>query len=1568
MGHEITPSPQATRLAPKFIAVIAELAAGSAGASSAAALASGQPLAGALMLAFSAASLAAKNWSQLKTAGEAQSPTEGEIQAILSRYESVAAQMTAIEVDQHLHELISRERMAELRQLLSGSRVEIEQRISENQEVLFQIARFLDRWCAEHTTSLATIELQLNLQLEQIQQELKNGFEQNQATLSAIQDAIKAIDKKLDTAPLPPGVVPVQPEAPTIGTLAQQNQLEIGQAIGTDIIDNCRRRMLDESASVLRWRATVGTGRHRILPRVQGELLATIRESKNSTHLLLGPKGIGKSALLAAIGNSVLEHGVVIFGFRSDRLPAEVTNADDLQRHFRFQIPLAEAIRLVATRYKVLLIIDQLDSVSELTDRRSNRLNLLLDLIRALSGTQNLHILAACREFDYRHDARLTTLDAVDVPMESPPWPEVAEVLRAEGHSPDVMASPMQELLRVPWALNLFLHVAKPGDVFGSMQSLIEAVWARDVTSADGPSGREALAERIACRMSVEEELFVPMSLADDAPDSRHSLLRNDILVTEAGGRALAFRHQTFYDYILARMFARGTIPLAQHVSTHEDGLFVRPAMWNGLELLRDSSRKEYHRQIGEILGGTHRQHIRSLLLEFIAGQPNPDEAEVAVVLPLVSQNEGPLILRAAAGSRGWFAAFRYSGAFANLMKQPTQRAGLCLWALVSALTFDQRGVFELVSQYWALFSEYDHLVAGVAQYLARWDDDWCEIVCSAVRRSNIQIIFTAERIAATDPSVAARLVRAELDRQFSEADKNEAAALQESLSRNRADDDSPTEGALLAELRRTMHSPFARLIDSTDNDRYGLESIAEKAAKPFMKEIWPWFISVMERVARSPGRSNTYKDDHVTYLSYDLHPNPLIAAIHVAADQWAMDDPASFVAFAEDAAKTDFLVAHRILAQAYVIAAKKLSQAAFDYLLGDPRRLMVGTGRDVHSFSTNLIAAIFPSMNHAQRQAIETAILKFDAFLPSAYSREDPSLRLDMLRWTRQHRLRLLRAIPKEFMSDRARSHKESEELQLPGTPDIDREPVRFGQVGPRMTTDELVKAGDDEILGLIDDLMSRAAVNSPRAFRTDIEIGRSGGIREQARAIGSWAEMQPRRALGMLDRLSALRDEHQDCAGAIIEGIGKSPLSGPLLFGAITELDDRGFAGGEFRERCAYAIEERARHRSEIPGSALRFRLTQWLHEVSEPSRGQENDALPLRETRGPVVLVHGGVLSPLMPGRAAVFRAISAVCGSPQPADAGALVDVAKGRIGKEEHPKVVGEMLMYLHPAFTVKDAVADASSVFVKLVEMCPASLNCDAAVHEMGALIGHFEPDETNERILTYFRTSAGAGSRQAFGELLFLYYARRVKPSAAEQIKAAASNQDDDILLGLGYCASETWLLPHCRECATCVLSACAQRADKEFLTILERSFIPAEDELFPCDEFTKSVLAALCRNPAALRVAGGQALDAIMHVAGTQPDVVLALGNAIVSTIGTDLSGLWGGLTSVAANLTNLAITLHRQEKYRAAGLDLFEDLLRLGISEAAIALSMLDRKPSQSPGFIPPPAHPRRRRRRR
>src|SRR3546814_17325594 len=86
-------------------------------------------------------------------------------------------------------------------------------------------------------------------------------------------------------------------------------------------------------------------------------------------------------------------------------------------------------LRLAAFQ-PVYVFIDQLDALASQLDLRSGRLNVLLNLVRRIGGTPNVHLLPSARTFEFNHDVRLRAVEAEAIALSLPPWHERSEERR----------------------------------------------------------------------------------------------------------------------------------------------------------------------------------------------------------------------------------------------------------------------------------------------------------------------------------------------------------------------------------------------------------------------------------------------------------------------------------------------------------------------------------------------------------------------------------------------------------------------------------------------------------------------------------------------------------------------------------------------------------------------------------------------------------------------------------------------------------------------------------------------------------------------------------------------------------------------------------------------------------------------------------------------------------------------------------------------------------------------------------------------------------------------------------
>ncbi len=1291
------------------------------------------------------------------------------------------------------------------------------------------------------------------------------------------------------------------------------------------------------SWSLLNWPRTLGTDQ--IIERPElAAVFARFDEETTSTTLLLGPKGSGKSALLAEIGHRALARKLIVVGLKADRIPRQVQTISQLgESVFQLSEGLSDVVRKLAAQTKVLVLIDQLDAVAELMDRHSDRLNVLLDFIHQLSDVPGVHLVASCREFEYRLDGRLSTIDADRIDLALPPWEDVARILNSAGYTADVMADATRELLRTPLHLKLFLDLSKPEVPFSSRQALLEELWKRDVTDAAGPADRLELLEHLAGRMSEDEELWLPVCVADSHPAARDALRAADILVQGADSRTLGFRHQTYYDHTLARAFARGTVSLADHVLARQDGLFVRPVLLNGLGMLRDTARTQYHRNLRTLLAANPREHIRTLIHEFLGEQPDPDDVEASILIPLLEEEQaGPRVLRVTAGSPGWFARLKDDPLLVIWLRRAPPQATACLLLLHHAVRFDFDGVLALLQTHWLARPEYDELSFSVLSQADHWNETTIEIACRLARRTTLQAAnVVAAHISETSPDLAPRLLRSCLERWI--------------------DDDS-----LTSERERTdrLHGLLR-----DRNSLWQLGEIASASPVSFCREIWPWFITVFAGVKEYPSRIREYCHDSMTWscfdpdLPVDLLPQSLLDATRSFAEQ----DPSSFAAFLPEIIGCEQRIVHQIVIQALTAIAPRSPDIALDYLLGDSRRLMLGHHDDYQAFSRQLIGAVFPHLNDAEKRRLERAIIEYRSYQDDVLQELEPKERFQFRKWARGHRLRLLRAIPNDLIGEDARRLRDAEEVALP---DVGNRihTWRGGLIGPRITNEELAKASDAAVINLLNSLADGHARQGDHVDMR-FDASRAGGIVEQSRVLGTLAKTDPYRVLGIVKQLAVKRQGL--VAGEVLRGLAESNVPTPRLIEFIQALDDQGCESSDFREGAANAVAARASPEQPIEIDFLQ-RLESWLATTAEPVIREDSDSSPYDRERDSSILFCLGGLVMLIHGRGSMIRALAAGYSRREPVLFEDMFRIFEERLYYEDHPQVWAETLHSFQVLFDQNPQ--RATELYDRAIHNCPACLEHCLAIRAFESLVGSPITPSILQGWFGMLDSRQNDYCRQAFGELLLVYHARSPDSwSAAEISRKLAPLGDIPCLRGLAHAAAHGWKEPGVRELATEILCVAASREDHILNHIVAHVLPLPRQERFVVDNHARRIIDAICQKDAVLIHAAANLCEIVAPLTATQPRYVRDVTARIVQAAKRNPNDFAVALADVADALTNIALTLHRQERYREDGLQLFERLLELNLHETRAALELLDRRPQRR---TPPMEswRPRRRRRRR
>ncbi len=121
-------------------------------------------------------------------------------------------------------------------------------------------------------------------------------------------------------------------------------------------------------------------------------LMEAVTGRESSSTILLGEPGVGKSALLARFSSALAAAKQPVLTIKADLLDASVAAESDLQAALGLPDLPSNLLLKIAELRPVVLVIDQLDALAKYVDLKTGRLNLLLNLVRRLSGRGNIHI------------------------------------------------------------------------------------------------------------------------------------------------------------------------------------------------------------------------------------------------------------------------------------------------------------------------------------------------------------------------------------------------------------------------------------------------------------------------------------------------------------------------------------------------------------------------------------------------------------------------------------------------------------------------------------------------------------------------------------------------------------------------------------------------------------------------------------------------------------------------------------------------------------------------------------------------------------------------------------------------------------------------------------------------------------------------------------------------------------------------------------------------------------------------------------------------------------------------
>ncbi|EKB21864.1 hypothetical protein HMPREF1170_02126 [Aeromonas veronii AMC35] len=1293
-------------------------------------------------------------------------------------------------------------------------------------------------------------------------------------------------------------------------------------------------KLRNASVPLLSWPNTLADGTWLIRPELD-VLTSSLAAEPSSTHFLLGDPGCGKSSLLVRLAQERQAAGWSILAIKADRLPPEILDQKALAKHLSLGTDTGVVLKELAKSEPVLVLIDQVDALADLVVQHSARLRVLLDLVQDLSGVEGVHIVISCRTFEQQHDPALRNLDADIIRLELPEWSAVQQILTTRGLQAEAWNQDIQQVLRSPHALEIFLsllgNTTEP-EVLKSFQGLLEKQWETQVLSDTSGSRRTTL-HHLAKLMADREVLGLPLAQVEKHYDVIQALSAAGLLRVDKSPGRVEFRHQTLYEFVRARSFLEDSGSLTEAVQTHQVSLRIRPQLWHALGYFRGVSPEEYSIEIGKLWAAELRPHLRMLLIEFLGLQTTPLFAERRLVEQSMSD---PWFLSrfigAAAGSPGWFDAL-LPAHLPRLMDAPVEQAQKLLPLLRHALHFNSEEVVALVRRHWMKDADRDVLswqVLGsgdIAPQLGPWFDS-LTLIAARSQIAEWAISITAGVVSAAHPEAAPKLVAAWLKRQL------DSAAVPEEDKTTKTDSSRDVLSVLEA---RQFHD---------------MEAIAEVAPKAFIEALWPVLLEALQQISsESQNIVISYrKNSGLWFEDFDEDgrlESPLLRAVQVGLQEWANNDPDNFLEFIATNEQSDLIIVHRLLALGLLRCVGDSPQHVFNYLCGDPRRLALGPYSDIHKESIALLKAVCPQLNDTDYTEIEEIIRDYRLYneVPPA---GDADTRHKRIRWSRQHRLRLLRGLPSTRRSAAIQRLIDEEERAFPDLTDWDVNFSGVRAIESPVSASQMDRATEANILNLFDELTDETCWNHPRDRM-------KGGALEAGREFAELAKSNLPKVMRLIRLLTPGRNEIP--VSNALRNLVPAGLPAPELYSLITELEDKGFTSSDFRHNAAYTIVDVASKESPVPDELL-VRMERWL--VSAKTEDDTEIEPDTQEDSSSVLWGHGS-MSVLPGGNYPTLCALTMACLTSVPPRLDLWLSILERHTKRPESSRVWKMMLQRELRNLRMTDC-SKGETLVEQLIVSIPSILNSHSWAHFVAHAFHWASPSAAQRWLIATIEQ--GGRAQLAAGELACLRHALfPAEDWPRELVKKFIQSKEPKGVSGVAHGVANLWHEPMTRPIVHPILLQLLHSTDENVLIALSTTFL---NDGFSADVETQELMDCLIANPQLLKFGQAEQLPELLAKLVTyDPQRVSQMAHALLNTVGDKMGNMSTSWYLSTEWLLDIALQLQDMgPDERVSGLELFERMLEFNMPQAKEMTLDMDKR---TPVGCSPRASVRRRSRR-
>lgn len=389
-----------------------------------------------------------------------------------------------------------------------------------------------------------------------------------------------------------------------------------------------------------------------------------LEKEKKPIALLVGNAGSGKTTILRDLYAELNKDKTPILGIKADRYCVE--SLKDLAKRMSIDEQMLNSFQTILNeKKKLVLLIDQIDALSQSLSARREYLDTINQLVRDASNLSGIRIIISIRTFDLAYDDDFKYYKKQkEIVVQGLTKPQIEKVLAKIEFPITQLSDTLFDLLKTPLHLNVFCKVYDPNKSFQDIKTLNDLygkLWQEKIVNIKkGAKTNKKKCKKLLFKfaMDMNRGQWITLNSSRYNEDFNDELIYlQSVGLVNTSKNEIQFFHQTFYDFCFAKRFVEKGESLTEFILKKNQTLFVRSAVKMILNFQRTDNHDSYIENYQEIITSSkYRFHIKLLLINLLGFIDDPTEKEKKFVSEIVlKRSETYYIFLESALSSGWF-------------------------------------------------------------------------------------------------------------------------------------------------------------------------------------------------------------------------------------------------------------------------------------------------------------------------------------------------------------------------------------------------------------------------------------------------------------------------------------------------------------------------------------------------------------------------------------------------------------------------------------------------------------------------------------------------------------------------------------------------------------------------------------------------------------------------------------------------------------------------------------------------------------------------------------------------